>query len=138
MYHLNKLWYFFVVSFSTFLFNLKKSIILSLLIFVAHFYFSLKFEISEDNNEIKKDNTTISINNKNKLKNKNILVVDDSMSNRLLCRAILEDYKCNFYVAIQGKEVIEIIKKSIKIDCIIMKLSMQIMNGFTTSKTIRA
>jgi CheY-like chemotaxis protein len=60
------------------------------------------------------------------------------MSNRLLCRAILEDYKCNFYEAIQGKEAIEIIKKSIKIDCIIMKLSMQIMNGFTTSKTIRA
>lgn len=60
------------------------------------------------------------------------------MSNRLLCLAILEDYKCNFYEEIQGKEAIEIIEKSINIDCLIMNLSMPIINGFTASKTIRA
>ena len=60
------------------------------------------------------------------------------MSNRLLCLAILEDYKCNFYEATQGKEAIEIIEKSINIDCLIMNLSMPIINGFTASKTIRA
>lgn len=101
------------------------------------FYFSLLFEISEENKEIKKDNTNIPLDNQNKLKNKNILVVDDSMSNRLLCRAILEDYKCNIYEATHGKEAIYVIKKFNNIDCIIMDLSMPIMNGFEASKKIR-
>jgi CheY-like chemotaxis protein len=60
------------------------------------------------------------------------------MSNRLICLAILEDNKCSFYKVTQRKEAVEIIEKSININCIIMDLSMPIMNGFTASKTIRA
>ena len=101
------------------------------------FYFSLIFEISKDHEDFKKNDTNVSIDHIKKLNNKSILVVDDSMSNRLLCRAILEPYKCHILEANNGKEAIEIIQKTKEIHCIIMDLSMPIMSGIEASKIIR-
>ena len=103
----------------------------------SSFFFSLVFEILENQLEKSKSDNLISSKDINKLMHKKILIVDDSMSNRLLCRAILEEYKCHIYEATHGKEAIEFLEKFKNIDCIIMDLSMPIMNGFEASKNIR-
>jgi len=68
--------------------------------------------------------------NLNKLKGKNILIVDDDMRNIFVLRATLLDYGVNIIFSKNGKECIETVKDNKKIDIILMDIMMPIMNGY--------
>jgi len=71
-----------------------------------------------------------------KLKNKNILVVDDSALNREVIKVALEDVDSNIFHAENGLQAVEIFKSN-KIDIILMDCLMPIMDGFESTKAIR-
>jgi len=71
-----------------------------------------------------------------KLKNKNILVVDDSALNREVIKVALEDVESHFFQAENGLQAVEIFKSN-RIDIILMDCLMPIMDGFESTKAIR-
>jgi len=71
-----------------------------------------------------------------KLKNKNILVVDDSALNREVIKVALEDVESNFFQAENGLQAVNIFKDN-EIDIILMDCLMPIMDGFESTKAIR-
>ncbi len=67
---------------------------------------------------------------------KNILVVDDIITNRILLKETLRVIKCNYFEAKNGKEALDVLQKE-KIDLILMDIEMPVMNGLETTKYIR-
>src|SRR5690554_3154707 len=65
-----------------------------------------------------------------------ILVVDDSSSDRLIIKNMLKDF--DVLMAKNGVEAIDLIKKHLDIDLIILDLNMPIMNGFEVLDIIEA
>lgn len=70
------------------------------------------------------------------LRNKEVLVVEDLMSNYLLLEAVLEDLGTQITWAQNGVEAVDFIKKK-TFDIILMDLKMPIMDGFTATKKIQ-
>jgi signal transduction histidine kinase/CheY-like chemotaxis protein len=71
-----------------------------------------------------------------KLKNINVLVVEDIALNQLLMRTLLDDFGFNCDIASNGKIAIEKLRSK-QYDIILMDLQMPIMNGFETTEYIR-
>jgi len=69
------------------------------------------------------------------MSNKNILVIDDSKTDFLYVKNILERGGYNVSYASSGKDGIEFAKTQ-KPDCILMDVVMPDMNGFQTTRAI--
>ncbi len=68
--------------------------------------------------------------------NRQILIVDDIFTNRLLLSEILKDLNFKISQAANGKEAIELIEK-IDFDLVLMDIEMPVMNGLETTIYIR-
>ncbi len=70
------------------------------------------------------------------MKNSNILVVDDSMSNLLLLKDILSGFEYGVIIENDGDNVISVLKNN-KIDLILLDIMMPKTDGFQVCKTIK-
>lgn len=68
---------------------------------------------------------------------KRILVVDDDATNRLVVRVLMERRGYNVVEAPSGQDALDIASRS-EFDVILMDLSMPRMDGFETTKRLRA
>lgn len=75
--------------------------------------------------------------NSNLIKDKMILVVEDSKVNQYMLKVYLEQIGLQFIMAENGKEALDLVTQSMP-DLIIMDLHMPEMNGFETCRAIRA
>uniref|UniRef100_UPI00404AD1F7 ATP-binding protein n=1 Tax=Flavobacterium sp. TaxID=239 RepID=UPI00404AD1F7 len=66
-----------------------------------------------------------------------ILIVEDNKINQIVTKTLLEKYKFNCTIVDDGYQAIELLK-TIKFDAILMDINMPKINGFETSKIIRA
>ncbi len=66
-----------------------------------------------------------------------ILVVDDTLNNRIVMKAVLEDYPFNILEAANGKEALDILKEN-KVDLIFMDIRMPVMDGLQATEIIRS
>lgn len=73
----------------------------------------------------------------NVLENKNVLLVDDDMRNIFALTNVLENNSMNVIVANDGREAVEKVKSSEKIDIILMDIMMPEMDGYEATKEIR-
>lgn len=73
-----------------------------------------------------------------KLKDKNVLLVEDSQVNRMFIQEVLMQIGCNPIAAINGKEAVEIAETRKDIDVILMDCHMPVMDGFEATHAIRA
>lgn len=71
------------------------------------------------------------------LKNKIILIVDDSVENFELIRMILKGAQAEILYTDNGKDAIEICQNNTKINLIFMDIQMEDMNGYETTMEIR-
>ena len=71
------------------------------------------------------------------LKGKNILIVDDNDMNRLVGSLILSEHGAEIKEANNGFDAINIIKDQ-SIDLILMDIQMPVMNGYETTRKMRA
>ncbi len=74
--------------------------------------------------------------NPGKLKNKNVLLVDDDSVNRLLGKTILEKIGCAFDIANNGKEAIARLDKN-EYDIVLLDIHLPDINGIHIAKYIR-
>lgn len=65
-----------------------------------------------------------------------IIVVDDIFTNRLLLSEILQELEHTFFLATNGKEAVDELKKN-DYDLILMDIEMPVMNGVETTRFIR-
>lgn len=70
------------------------------------------------------------------LENKNIIVADDELFNRVLMNNILHKYNAKTFEAENGLQVLAILEKE-QIDCILMDVKMPELNGLQTTRRIR-
>jgi len=70
------------------------------------------------------------------LKDKRILLAEDNEINRMLVQAVLEQYAIKLAEAVNGNEVISILKKQ-EFDLILMDIRMPEMDGIQTTRNIR-
>lgn len=70
------------------------------------------------------------------MKNSNILVVDDSMSNLLLLKDILSGFEYGVIIENDGNNVINVLKNN-KIDLILLDIMMPKIDGFQVCKKIK-
>lgn len=69
---------------------------------------------------------------------KNILLVEDNITNQLVLTSILEDSALNIDIANNGQEAIVSFYSDNKYDLILMDLQMPILDGYEASKIIRS
>lgn len=74
---------------------------------------------------------------KSRFKGKNILVVDDDVSNIFVLSAVLQSYGATTLKARDGKESLEVLENE-KVDLIIMDVMMPVMDGLEATKIIKA
>jgi len=74
--------------------------------------------------------------NPEKLRGKNILVVEDNKINQFIVRSILEKWNIVTDLASNGKEAIEILKLQ-KFDLVLMDMQMPVMDGCRATQVIR-
>ena len=70
------------------------------------------------------------------LSGKSVLLVDDSMDNRLLIENFLRQTNCTFDSAENGKEGIEKFKQGVY-DIVLMDIQMPVMDGYAATAGIR-
>ncbi|MFH2140853.1 MAG: response regulator [Bacteroidota bacterium] len=85
---------------------------------------------------IDKNDDQIIDNSLHKLKDKNILLVEDDKINRVLAQKILSSKKIKVEMAESGKEAIALLQAK-QFDVILMDIQMPGMNGYETTKYIR-
>jgi CheY-like chemotaxis protein len=71
------------------------------------------------------------------LKGKKVLVVDDDVRNIFALTSLLEDHHLEVVHAENGRAGIEVLKKTPKIDLVLMDIMMPGMDGYETIKAIR-
>ncbi len=67
-----------------------------------------------------------------------IMIVDDDIKNIFVLDSALGEYNANIQTAYNGKEAIEKLKDSTKVDLILMDIMMPVMNGYEAIEAIRA
>jgi len=72
------------------------------------------------------------------LKDKIVLIADDDVRNIFSLTKALEPHKMKVLPAIDGKEALEAIKANPKIDVVLMDMMMPELDGYETTKQIRA
>ncbi|RYG02080.1 MAG: response regulator, partial [Chitinophagaceae bacterium] len=72
------------------------------------------------------------------LKDKVVLIADDDVRNIFSLTKALEPYKMKVLPAVDGKEALEAIKANPKIDIVLMDMMMPELDGYETTKQIRA
>ena len=72
------------------------------------------------------------------LKDKVVLIADDDVRNIFSLTKALEPYKMKILPAVDGKEALEAIKANPKIDIVLMDMMMPELDGYETTKQIRA
>lgn len=72
-----------------------------------------------------------------KNKNKNILIIDDVLENRMLTKVVLEQNNYGTLEAVDGLEAIRVLQLHDNIDLIVLDLDMPRMNGFTFCEVVR-
>ena len=97
---------------------------------------SLGFEIDEDEDLVKKDLTSIRIDEK--LKMCNVLLVEDNKMNQTVVKLLFKKNwsSVNLTIANHGKEALNMMKEN-TFDFILMDLQMPEMDGFETTSIIR-
>jgi CheY-like chemotaxis protein len=68
---------------------------------------------------------------------KKVLVVDDDVRNIFALTSLLEDHGLDVYHAENGRAGIEMLKKTLDIDLVLMDIMMPEMDGYETMKAIR-
>lgn len=97
--------------------------------------FTLNIPYQEaDNNKIKKN--TNNYTNSPRIASKDVLLVEDYPTNRMIARNHLESIGLNVFEATDGYEAIKICKKK-KFDLILMDIQMPGLNGFESTVKIR-
>lgn len=86
-----------------------------------------------DDNKVNSDDSALIISD---LSHVNILLVEDNEFNRAVACNTLQRFKCKVTEAVNGKEAIEVLKKT-SFDIILMDLQMPLMDGFETTRKIR-
>lgn len=71
------------------------------------------------------------------LAGKKVLVVDDDVRNILALTAALERHKIDVFSAENGKDAIELLKKTPEMDVVLMDIMMPEMDGYETMQKIR-
>lgn len=99
----------------------------------SNFYFTLKFEKTENN--IPPDNLR-PISTEFHSKDNKILIVEDNKMNLIYKTSLLKKWNLNYEVCHNGLEACEICEKQ-KFDLILMDLHMPIMDGFEATQAIR-
>ncbi|MGI1678780.1 MAG: response regulator [Cellvibrionaceae bacterium] len=115
------------------------------------FHFTINFgtvnQTDFENQTIKEtnENETLSLSQplketKNALQGKHILLVEDNIINQKVAKGILSKFGMTTIEAINGKEALEILKKSRldTFDAILMDIEMPILNGISTTQMIRS
>ena len=70
--------------------------------------------------------------NRERLKNKNVLIVDDEERNTFALRSFLETLDMNITLAENGLEAITLLKNGLVPDIILLDIMMPVMDGFET------
>lgn len=73
----------------------------------------------------------------NILSGKQVLIVDDNMSNVFSLSAVLEQNAVNCLIANDGRTALDMVRENPHIDLILMDIMMPTMDGYTTMKNIR-
>lgn len=68
----------------------------------------------------------------NTLVNKVVLIVDDEERNRFALKSYLESYDIRIEIATNGEEAIDMIRKGVKVDIILLDMMMPVMDGYET------
>jgi CheY-like chemotaxis protein len=71
------------------------------------------------------------------LRNRKIMIVDDDIRNIFALSTVLEDHDVQVLSAGNGRDAIEILKKTDDIDIVLMDIMMPEMDGFETMREIR-
>ncbi len=72
------------------------------------------------------------------LKDKVVLIADDDVRNIFSLTKALEQYKMKILPAIDGKEALAALKENKKVDVVLMDMMMPEMDGYETTRQIRA
>jgi PAS domain S-box-containing protein len=99
------------------------------------FYFTIPFRKGLDKEEMVKDESNKE--DEVKLKNLNILIVEDDYPTEKLLTTYVENYSKNILIACDGKVAVQISKKNPEIDLILMDIKLPEMNGYEATKQIR-
>ncbi|HVT85031.1 MAG TPA: PAS domain S-box protein [Chitinophagaceae bacterium] len=102
------------------------------------FTFVLDYGISSKQEIIKPQKISdLRTQDKNKLSDKKILVVEDNETNQKVIFHMLKNFGLDIRIVNNGKEAIKILEEGCRFDLIIMDLQMPEMDGFETTKYIR-
>jgi hypothetical protein len=72
-----------------------------------------------------------------RLFNFNILLAEDDENSRLLLRTLLEKEQTNVFIATNGLEAIEMVRKNPELDLVLMDLKMPRMDGYEATRQIK-
>jgi len=65
------------------------------------------------------------------------MIVDDDVRNIYALTTVLERHGVNIFTAGNGKDALEILKKTPDMDCVLMDIMMPEMDGYETTKAVR-
>jgi PAS domain S-box-containing protein len=102
----------------------------------SSFIFSIEFTKGEEELEVQ-NIENFSSEDLQLIKNLEVLVAEDNLTNQLVIRGILEEYGVNVTIANNGQLAVDAAKEKVY-DVVLMDLQMPVMDGFESAKTIRS